>query len=65
MRAASTTPFETVRDNLIRQQLQQRRQETFTEWRDKVIDEWRERTEYSEKSLEPTETDAAAVGARG
>ncbi len=59
VRAASTTPFEQVRENLIRQQLQQRRQETFTEWRDKVIDEWRDRTEYSEESLEPTETETA------
>ena len=58
MRAASATPFDDGRDSLIRQQLQQAGR-NLHQLRDKVIEEWREKTEYSEKSREPTETTAA------
>ena len=59
IRPASTTPFEDAREGIIRTQLQRKRQETFTGWRDEVIAEWRGRSEYAEDGLEPPEPDAA------
>ena len=58
LRPASTTSFEDAREGIIRAQLQRKRQETFTEWRDEVIADWRGRTEYAESSLEPPDPDA-------
>jgi foldase protein PrsA len=59
LRPASTTSFEDAREGIIRQQLQQKRQETFTKWRDEVIADWRGKTEYAEEALEPPETTTA------
>lgn len=52
---ASTTSFEEARDGIIQQQLQVERQETWTEWRDGVIDEWEGRTVYASSDLAPPE----------
>lgn len=53
VRPASTTSFAEAREGIIRQQLQRARQERFDEWRDEVIESWRERTEYADEGLEP------------
>jgi foldase protein PrsA len=50
-----TTPFSEARRQIQQQQLQQARQTEFNEWRDGVLDDWRERTVYADDSLEPPE----------
>jgi parvulin-like peptidyl-prolyl isomerase len=55
LRPASTTSFDDAREGIIRLQLQKARQETFATWRDKVLAEWRAKTEYSDSKLEPPE----------
>jgi parvulin-like peptidyl-prolyl isomerase len=55
LRPASTTSFEDAREGIIRTQLQKARQDTFVTWRDKVLAEWRAKTEYAESKLEPPE----------
>jgi parvulin-like peptidyl-prolyl isomerase len=50
---ASTTSFEDAVDGIIQQQLQVERQETWTEWRDGVIEEWEGRTVYASSDLAP------------
>jgi foldase protein PrsA len=59
---ARTVPYAEVKDQIISGQLAQRRQETFAEWSEKVLADWRERTVYADESLEPAETDESESG---
>ena len=50
---ASTTSFAEAVDGILSSQLDQARQEAWTEWRDGVLAEWNERTVYANSDLEP------------
>lgn len=53
---ARVTPFDEAVDGIISQQLEAERQETWTTWRDAVLEEWRARTVYADSDLEPPST---------
>ena len=62
---ASTTSFADAADQIVTTQLDQARQERWTEWRDGVLEEWRERTVYASSDLEPPEAPEAPVVPEG
>lgn len=62
---ATTTSFADAQANIKAQQLNQRRQDEFTKWRDDVIEKWRARTDYAEKALEPRDPDAPVTDPAG
>lgn len=57
---ASTIAFDEAKDRIVSAQLQQARQDRFTEWRDEVVEEWRDRTVYADESLRPAEEPAGS-----
>ena len=57
IRPASTTSFAEAKSGIIQAQIQRARQDRYSEWRDEVIESWRERTVYAEESLEPPDPD--------
>lgn len=58
---AHTTQFAKAVDQIVSTQLEAKRQETWTEWRDGVLEEWRGRTVYASSDLEPAATTEQAV----
>lgn len=48
-----TTPFAEAREGIIRNQLEQRRQEAYNEWAEETLEEWDERTVYARDELSP------------
>jgi foldase protein PrsA len=56
---ASTTTFAEAVDGILSSQLDQERQEAWTEWRDGVLEEWGDRTVYANSDLEPPEPEEA------
>ncbi|MFP5450573.1 MAG: peptidylprolyl isomerase [Thermoleophilia bacterium] len=59
---ASTTPFAEAKDGIMQSQLQQKRQETYSEWAETALADWEERTVYASDDLKPpAETETAAV----
>jgi parvulin-like peptidyl-prolyl isomerase len=58
---ASTTPFAQAKDGIMQNQLQQKRQEAYSEWAETAISDWEERTVYARDELKPpseSETEA-------
>lgn len=56
---ASTTSFADAKSGIISSQLSSKRQEAYTEWAEKAVKEWEERTVYADDDLKPsTETTA-------
>lgn len=55
----NTIGFEEAREGIVQAQLQAERQEEFTDWRDEVIQKWRDRTTYADSDLEPPEPEEA------
>lgn len=53
------TPFAEAEQQIVQTQLAQKRQTAFTEWSEKVIGEWRDRTVYADAALEPPATTEA------
>ena len=62
---ASTTSFAEAADQIVTTQLDQARQERWTEWRDGVLEEWSERTVYASPDLEPPDAPEAPVVPEG
>lgn len=58
---AKTTSFADAKAQIISSQLDQKRQSTFTDWSQKVLKEWADRTVYASDDLEPPATTAAAT----
>lgn len=59
---ASTTPFAEAKDGIMQSQLQQKRQETYSEWAETAIADWEDRTVYARDDLKPpSETETEAV----
>jgi len=57
---AKTTSFAEAKPQIIQTQLAQKRQTEFTEWSEKVLKDWGDRTVYASSDLEPATTTAAA-----
>lgn len=49
----NTTSFADARAQIITGQLSQKRQTTFTQWSEKVLEKWADRTVYADESLKP------------
>jgi foldase protein PrsA len=60
---AKTTSFAEAKPQIISSQLSQKRQAEFTNWSEKVLKEWADRTVYASSDLEPATTTAAATAA--
>jgi foldase protein PrsA len=60
---AKTTSFAEAKQQIISSQLAQKRQTVFTEWSQKVLKDWADRTVYASKDLEPATTTAASTAA--
>jgi parvulin-like peptidyl-prolyl isomerase len=58
---AKTTAFAEAKAQIIQSQLAQKRQTEFTEWSEKVLEDWADRTVYASGDLEPATTTAAAT----
>ncbi len=58
---AHTVPCAEAEKGIIQQQLQVKRNEATTKWRDKVLAEWRSRTTYADDSLKPQSAAAPAA----
>jgi parvulin-like peptidyl-prolyl isomerase len=54
------TTFAEAKEGIISSQLQAKRQEAFSEWRDNVIASWDERTTYADESLRPPDPEETA-----
>jgi parvulin-like peptidyl-prolyl isomerase len=50
---ARTTPFEEARAQIVQSQLQQKRNEAFTTFRDKILADWKKRSKYADPKLDP------------
>lgn len=48
-----TTPFAEARAQIVTQQLEQKRGEAFTKFRDKILADWKKRTKYADPALDP------------
>jgi foldase protein PrsA len=48
-----TTPFSEVRSQIVTQQLEQKRNEAFTKFRDKILADWKKRSKYADPKLDP------------
>jgi foldase protein PrsA len=55
---ARTTPFSEARSQIISSQLAAERQTAFTEWSDKALKSWEDRTKYASDDLKPPATTA-------
>ncbi len=60
---AKTTSFADAKAQIVSSQLAQKRQTEFTEWSEKVLKEWGDRTVYASDDLEPVTTTAASPAA--
>jgi len=60
---ARTTPFAEAKNQIIQSQLQQRRNEAFSAWRDRILESWRKRARYADPALDPTATTGATTQA--
>jgi parvulin-like peptidyl-prolyl isomerase len=58
-----TTSFAEARSQIISSQLAQKRQTTFQEWSEKVLEEWADRTVYADDDLRPETTATPATPA--
>lgn len=47
------TPFSEARDQIVTQQLEQKRNEAFTKFRDKILADWKKRAKYADPKLDP------------
>ena len=56
---ASTTSFADAKDQIVSTQLDQKRQAEFTKWSEGVVEDWTDRTVYSDPDLRPATTEAA------
>lgn len=59
--AARQTPFAEVKDQIIQQQLGAKRTTTFQTYSDKILEDYKDRTVYASKDLQPPETTAATT----
>ena len=50
-----TTSFASAKTEIKRQQLEIARQDEWNDWRENIVEEWREKTRYAEDALEPPE----------
>lgn len=48
-----TTPFSEAKDQIVKQQLEQKRTEAFTKFRDNILANWKKRSKYADPKLDP------------
>ena len=60
---AKTTSFAEAKSGIIASQLNTKRQEAYSEWAEKAVKDWEDRTVYADDSLKPTTETAAETEA--